>query len=223
MKLDTVTSRSRKLENITLNGFQAVYSGPSTLESREQQSTRLHERTCAGIKDCIQLLRNNLELSPLQSITRPRLKGKKFKATCDVAAAVYLETRDYSLPFGCLEVRVLRKRLSSHSGEMNDKTIRISQIGFSFVPPPWLSNLSIQSTANIFHKANANLPDLGFNMNLVLTNPNPLLIEAIDTHDVAALQQLFNAGLARSSDHVIVDGYHEPKSLFSVYIELTCS
>ncbi|MCJ1397808.1 hypothetical protein MMC11_001004 [Xylographa trunciseda] len=214
LKLDTFKSQNRKLESIALNGFQAVYSGLLTLESREQQRTQLHERTNAGIEDCVHLLRSNLELGPLQSTARSRLRGKKSKPS--VAATVYLEVRGYRLPFGRLEVRISRKSLSSHSGDTDDRTSSISQIGFGFVPPHWLSNLTVQSKFDLFYNVNSDLPGLGFKLSTVSINRNPLLIEAIETGDVAALQQLFTAGLARPSDRISVISFHS-ESLLGYY------
>ncbi|MCJ1384631.1 hypothetical protein MMC17_007749 [Xylographa soralifera] len=213
LKLDTVKAQNRKLESITLNGFQAVYSGLSTLGSRDQQSALLLEQSNARIEDCVHLLRNNLEIGHLRSITGPRRTGKKIKS--GVAAAVYVTIRNYSLPFGHLQVQVLRKSLSSPSEETNDGASETSQVSFNFVPPRWLSEMAIRSTLDVLYNANIGFSGFRFGMNAVWINHNPLLTEAIGTSNVAALQQLFTAGLARPSDHVL-DPLGEEVSLLNV-------
>ncbi|MCJ1432871.1 hypothetical protein MMC27_002229 [Xylographa pallens] len=201
LKLDTVKTQNRKLESITLNGFQAVFSGLSTLESSGQQSNRLLERSNAGIEDYVQLLRSNLEVGQFLPTTGPRRRGKGIKS--GVAAAVYVTVHNYVLPFGHIHVQVSRKSLPSPSGETIDAASKISQVSFNFVPPRWLSNMAIRSTFDILKNAEADLPGLKFKMNPILVNRNPLVVEAIEILDVAALRQLFTTGLARPSDHVI--------------------
>ncbi|MCJ1388436.1 hypothetical protein MMC18_001283 [Xylographa bjoerkii] len=201
LKLDAVKNQNRELENITLTGFQAVYSGLSKLESRQHQNITLLEQSHARIDDRFQRLRNNLEVGPLRSIIGPRRMGKESKTS--IVAAAYLTLHSYVLPFGRLQVKVLRKSLSSHSKETNDATSSISQVSFSFVPPHWLSDLAVRSNLDIFYNLNTDLPGLGFSINAVSVNHNPLVIQAIHTSNVVALQELFTAGLARPSDHVI--------------------
>ena len=194
-------TQNRKLESITLNGFQAVFSGLSKLESSEQQSNRQLKESTAHIISCVQSLRSNLEVGRFLPTTGPRRRGKRIKS--GIAAAVYVTVHNYVLPFGHIQVQVSRKSLSPPSGETIDDASQISQVSFNFVPPRWLSNLAIRSTFDILNNAEADLPGLKFRMNAISVNHNPLVDEAIRESDVAALRQLFATGLARPSDHVI--------------------
>ena len=58
------------------------------------------------------------------------------------------------------------------------------------------------------------IPGLMVNITPVSINHNPLLYQAIERADVAGLQYLFRAGLARPTDNIL-DGSH-PVSLYDV-------
>ena len=63
--------------------------------------------------------------------------------------------------------------------------------------------MALRSTLDIIYNANNDLSGVGFSITPVSINHNSLLATAIKRNDVAALRQLFTAGLARPSDHVI--------------------
>lgn len=193
----------------------AIQTACSKLESTESSSHGRYERhqeSLGQIDDRLQLLRRQLELGPFQpssSVIRPatNVQRQRSRRKATVAATIYWSSRSYSLAIGTLHAQVIKKPKCSASTEAASQELEESGIHLTFVPPRWLSSVMLRCDLEICHKMKSSFSGLMVNITPVSINNNPPLYQALEQADVAGLQYLFRAGLARPTDH-IPDGSH---------------
>lgn len=197
----------------------------SKLENTESSSCgrykRCHE-SLARIDDRLTLLQNQLELGPFRpscSLVRPVIPGKREslggKAT--MAATIFWTSRSYSLPIGTLHVQ-LRKKCKCHElSEPGVEELKSSRMNLTFAPPRWLSSIMLRYNLELCRNYNSSLPGLIFNITPFTVNNDRIVYQTIRQADVAGLRRLFQAGLARPTDHITAFvGACAPVSLLDV-------
>ena len=212
-KLDNIHGQTRRLETLTTSGTQAICTQLARVETLQQEDSRLQQMILARSEDQLQSLQKQLEvglcrLDTISTESWRRNPRRRRKARGSVSVAdVYWTTEVSSVPFGRWDICVSRGTGFQYS------------ICATFVPPRWLSNTMLRWDLRTGCNEDSLLSGLQADLEVFYVNRNPLLTDTIKRDDLAGLLRLFDAKLARPSDHVVRWSSAEPESLIEVGIE----
>ncbi|MCJ1368183.1 hypothetical protein MMC16_007324, partial [Acarospora aff. strigata] len=206
-KLETFSQQTTKLVDVSNSAFQTVCSKIASAEASNHERHELQQLGIARVDERLQLLQRQLQLGAVRpnsslscSTTIGNRKGGGLQKT--MAATIYWSSLYCTLPIGILRVKVTKSRESSASDKAAAQESEQSRISLTFVPPPWLSSIMLQCDLQISHNFQSSRSSLMFNITPFSVNDNPLLRRVIMDNDVAGLQALFTAGLARRTDYI---------------------
>ena len=213
-KLDNINDQTKRLESLTVLGTQAICTQLARVETLQQEDSRLHQVMLERSGDQLQSLQKQLEvgLCRLDTISteswrrNPRQQRKARRSVS--VAAVYWTTEVSSIPFGRWDICVSRDADFQYS------------VCATFVPPRWLSNTILRWGLRTGRNEDSPLSGLQADLEVFYANPNPLLQDTIKRDDLAGLLRLFDAKLARPSDHVVRWLGGQSVSLIEVGIEI---
>ena len=106
----------------------------------------------------------------------------------------------YVLPIGTLETEKTTRYIRLTCPSI-PQVYSESEIGFTFVPPLWLSSLAIRCSLSL-RGYRLERETLGFRLRPLNINHNSSLLGAIKSSDITGLQRLLNAGQVHPIDYL---------------------
>ena len=124
----------------------------------------------------------------------------------------------FSHLFCDLPVGMLRCSTAKHDNDLGGRKAQRDEkqrnFKIYFVPPAWISTLSLQCNINLQWPSSIGPMSIQARLNPLTVNRNPLLMKALKELDLLTLQSLIEQGVVKPSDHVLDSS--TPPNMFSL-------
>lgn len=202
-RVDEVFQQQVRSMDMNEAGLQAVHSSLVTASSSSSED---HKATHAMLSHCQgqlqQVLRNNVTFGTVGNgkiWSTPRAGASNLISE----STVFWKYHHYRMPIGTLKIRLRKSRQSRNSSRSTPQICTESDIALEFVPPRWLSRVTIAYSMKLNHDLISDQWHWGATLKPLTVNYNPFFVNAVNNLDGEGVRRSFAEGLAHPTDYIL--------------------